>query len=484
MFNKCIYETSLNGEAADRLFSNISGSNVLDNTFTVTLRALLRKRLPQNETVKVARRELHIPVNDISAATTSECMRLFIPDSVRHPLPSGHSILIICMVHPDAGERMLEIVRANTGTGKRHMSNYTRRDDLTAFYARKANALFYTDDTGMNTVIFTDRLDIKHFHVLQMMIPKYLPHLFADSPLTEMETALLKSTGNKSAAEYETLIEEFAKELDIRAEIIRTKLAGFETVFERIRVDEIKSEIAGYESEYETHISILRDLANGIQDRQYILAGLECDINKQSGDSELMEYFMCNKNLSIIRVAGTVIEFVVHGYADIYDADAFERYVINHAGYMYNNINHAVTKPQMEKLYHAIFSGCRYKLRLCAAYTADMRIGLKAYRSYAFPAESKTYFPNPHIQHFGCIGNYAGRFQEYMRKKDYVGAIDQAVVSARNLNFYDSAVIGRLAHDLSCSATKCIEKPDGSLLTPLEAIKELEGGTACQDPLF
>ena len=115
-------------------------------------------------------------------------------------------------------------------------------------------------------------------------------------------------------------------------------------------------------------------------------------------------------------------------------------------------------------------------LRICAAYTADMRTGLNALKNCSFPAESKTYLPNPHIQQFGCIGTYAGRFQEYMQRKDYVGAIDQAAVSARNLNFYDSPVIGALAKDLSNTAIKCMEKPDGSLLTPKEAIIELEGG--------
>ena len=251
-----------------------------------------------------------------------------------------------------------------------------------------------------------------------------------------------------------------------------------------MRLDEIKNELGRYQSDYDNYVSIMRDMANKIQEQKYLLAGLECSVNEHSDDSELMEYFMCNKNLSLIRVTGTMMEFVAHGYADIYDVDAFEQYVGNHGGYMYSNLSSAVTKAQMEKLYRAIFSECRYKLRICAAYTADMRTGLTAFRQYSFPLESRTYFPNPHIQQFGCIGTYAGRFQEYMQKKDYVGAIDQAVVSARNLNFYDSAVIGTLAKDLSRAVVKCIEKPGGALLTPMEAIKELEGGDAgCQDPL-
>jgi len=287
------------------------------------------------------------------------------------------------------------------------------------------------------------------------------------------------------AVEYEGLIYLFSKELDIRSEIIRSKLAGFETVFERMRADELRNEISKYQNDYENYLAHLRDITQQIQERQYTLAGLECSINDQSQDSELMEYFMCNKNLTIVRVAGTAIEFIAHGYADVYDVDAFEQYVGNHNGYMYASLSTSVTKPQMEKLYRAVFSDGIYRLRICAAYTADMKRGLRAFQHYTFPNESRNHFPNPHIQGFGCIGSYAGRFQEYMNKRDYVGAIDQAVVSSRNLNFYDSAVMSHFARDFSNTRIKCLEKSDGTLLTPLEAINELEGGDdECLDPLF
>jgi len=64
-----------------------------------------------------------------------------------------------------------------------------------------------------------------------------------------------------------------------------------------------------------------------------------------------------------------------------------------------------------------------------------------------------------------------------------VGAIDQAVVSAKNLNFYDSPVIGTFASQLSHTSTTCIEKADGTLITPYDAIQELEKerGESCQD---
>jgi len=476
MFNKPIYSTALTDETTDRLFSNITASGAPDQSFLATLRALLHKRLPSNETVRLSCKAVHVSENAISIATPSQRMSCFIPDSLKYLTESEHNICIVYTVYTNVGEKMLETVRANVGTGKRHMSNYTRRDDLKVFYARNLNALFYTDDTEKNTVIFTDKLDLKHFHALQMMLPKYLPCLFTDNSLTEKETALLKSLGNKSAVDYEMLIEEFINDLDIRSEIIRTKLMGFETAYERVRLNEIQNEIDTYQNSYNSHMTAARDIFQTIQDRQYMLAGLACAVNEHSGDSELMEYFMCNKNLSIIRVNGSMIEFVAHGYADVYDEDAFEMYVGNHGGFMYNNINSTVTKSQMEKLYRSIFNDGIYKLRMCAAYSADIRTGLRALAHYMFPPESRTYLPNPHIQQFGCIGSYAARFQEYMQKHDYVGAIDQAVVSARNLNFYDSAIISALGKDLSYTSVKCLEKTDGTLLSPLEAIREQEGG--------
>jgi len=311
MFNKGIYGTTLASEVADRLFSNITAIDAPDQSFLATLRVLLRKRLPQDERLRLVCRELHFTEYEFTTNTASQRMNMIMPDVFRHSTTLGHSIYIIHTTHSDAGTKMLEFVKNNVGKNKRHLSNFNRRDDLQVFYARKVNALFYTDIAEQNTVIFTNKLELKHFHALQMLIPKYLPLLFAGNPLTEMETALLKSTGRKSAAEYEALLAEFAKSLDIRAEIIRSKLAGFETVFERMRANEIRSEINSHQSDYEHYLSLMRDVANKIQECQYSLAGIECAINRQTDDSELMEYFMCNKNLSIIQVCGTAIEVSV-----------------------------------------------------------------------------------------------------------------------------------------------------------------------------
>lgn len=463
MFTKEISSTTLTNDIADNLFDNITASSYgADQSFAATLRAVLHNRLPTEESLNLAL----VPIG--YGTITPEVVATHI---IRHDHGHSYSIFIVYPQDKNAGKQLLDIARSNIGVGKRYFDTYTMQEDLRVFYIKMLDGLFYSN--GVSAMIYLDFLDTRRWHALQMMVPKYLPRLFTDVPLSAEETALLKSLGHKTPAEYERLIEQFAQRLDMRGEIIRTRLAGFETAYERVRVQEVSQTIYTLQQEYQMNLDKLRRTSNSIQEQQILLAGLQCRIDNDGGDSELMEYFLCNKHLSIIRVLGTELEFVVHGYADVYDEDAFDTYADNLNSYLYRDIA-GVSKEEMQRLYRSIFGGSTYKLRVCAAYRADMKNSIKPIREYTFPPESRDYLPNPHIQHYGCIGGYASRFVEYMSRWDYVGAIDQAVVSARNLNFYDSAVMGTFAYNLSRTTIRCIEDKTGTLMTPREAIKKLE----------
>jgi len=350
MFNKIIHSTTLSSEIADKLFSNITDSSVLDKSFLSTLRAILRKRLPQDKNVRLTCKEISIHPDNLARTSAVQYMNEFIPGYLSYPPPSDYNIHIVYGSNQDIGQKILEMVQANAGANKRFLSNYTKQEDLKVFYAaqaRRVNALFYSNNNKQNIVIFAEVLDIRQFHVLQMMLFKYFPSLFAENPLNDTEKALLKSTGGMSSAEYESLIESFAKELDIRAEIIRSQLEGFESVFERVRIKEIQDEIQNHQHQYASHLDSLRSLTMKIDDCQWMLMGLEETIEKQTESSELMEYFMCNKNLSISKVVGMTLEFVAHGYMDVYDAEAFEHYVENYKSNLYASLNPDISKPQL-----------------------------------------------------------------------------------------------------------------------------------------
>ena len=483
MFKKAIEATTLTSEVADRLFPNITDENTPDKSFLATLRALLRTRLPSNESVHLTCINMSLSKTQFENSSPAQRTNWYLSMAARvqDPEPSAHRIFIFHTGYSDSGEDLLNLVQANSNTAHGFLHNYKLQNDLHVYYRKNLNALFYIDTTKRNTIIFTSKLELKHFHALQMTISRYLSLLFADNPLTDCEMSLLKSLESKSSEEYERAIVDCAKGLDIRKEIIRSQLGDFVTAYERSEIDKTNDTIKAYEQEHADYLAKAYEISNKIRDVKYRLAGLESVVNEQAEDSELMTFFIRSKNLTLVKTTLTSIEFVAHGYADLFDEEAFERYASNHGGCIYQNLRSGISKDQMEKLYRALFSGSetRYRLRICAAYTADVQKGLRACSGYDFPSESQTYLPNPHIQKHGCVGTNSARFHECIQSKDYVGAISQAIASARSLDFHDSTVMKTFAKDLSATQIKCIENSNGQLLTPLEAIKELEASTSC-----
>ena len=140
MFNEPIFSATLASEAADRLFSNITSSNTPDKSFTATLRALLRKRLPQDKTVCVSCREVRVSADELSGNSLQHCMQhWFIPESLRYNPESAYNIFIVHTANSDTGEKMLEMVRENVGNGRRYLGGYSCLEDLWVYYARKVN---------------------------------------------------------------------------------------------------------------------------------------------------------------------------------------------------------------------------------------------------------------------------------------------------------------------------------------------------------
>ena len=66
----------------------------------------------------------------------------------------------------------------------------------------------------------------------------------------------------------------------------------------------------------------------------------------------------------------------------------------------------------------------------------------------------------------------------HYEKPYYIGAVSQCVASCKSLNFGDSVVMGEFMESLYGTRTslnnKCIELPNGSTVTPKEAIAWLK----------
>ena len=140
----------------------------------------------------------------------------------------------------------------------------------------------------------------------------------------------------------------------------------------------------------------------------------------------------------------------------------------------YRDLSGRVSLEDMKLLMTAIFIDQTLRIKVCAAYKLVLGKEVVGTSGYDFMYGYEEYMPNPHIQIHGCLGNYRPKINEFILRSDYIGAVSQCVASCKSLNFGDSVVMGEFMESLYGTRTslnnKCIELPNGSTVTPKEAI--------------
>ena len=127
----------------------------------------------------------------------------------------------------------------------------------------------------------------------------------------------------------------------------------------------------------------------------------------------------------------------------------------------------------------AIFIDQSVRVRFCAAYSFNLYSnsgeGLPGFSRYG--ALLNDHMPNPHINRFGCTGDYRKTMRELLSRGDYVMAIEQASASCRTLTLSDTSArtfCNNLFGSQGMKEANCIELPNGSVVTATEAIKYLK----------
>lgn len=496
MFTREITETPFTTPTARRVFGKIKAEKFnSDVSMTSTLRALLFRRMGGEEFF----------VSRARTGYSYETLRNHDPDDILAAVTiravyDGDSRNCLCInsfrSSEDACEEMFRIMDARflsfakeRSSESEHSegegSSFSELEDLKEFFAqRHIQARFYINEVRKVCYVMVGSLDIKKWHLLQSLIPRYLPWWFEDQPLNEKEKELLKSLTNRYAPAYESAIKSIAEEIDVRGELIKASLKGFESQFEQIQLQGVRNKISSLREELASLNSQWTNVAQRIQVQQDLEFGLATKINScTNAPSELMEYFLANKNLHLRGENNGAIEFVVTGYLDNFDPDQFEKTLDNPDSYMYRYAGGRFTTAQTKRLLTAIFGTEQIKMRVCAAYMLDFaQMQYGGIARYDF-SDFSTYLPNPHIQLYRCLGGNEQYIREAVYNRDYVLAVANCAASAGNINFGDYTVgeqfIGALFYE-DCRK-KFLELPDGSVVAPVEAIAWLDGETQASE---
>ena len=357
---------------------------------------------------------------------------------------------------------------------------FSELKDLSAFVANQANMRFYINEEDRSVVVFVDNLNLRLYHYVQSLISRLLPWYFKDKPLENQERELVKSLIRRTATNYERLIEEFANKYDFRRKKIEKLLDGFEIAAKRQHLRIVDNELNNIENSIDYNVNQYRDYIRQREAKMIEKAGLMAQINSSCKESEILDYFMCNKHLDPVRVNGTQLEFIVKCYLENFDVEMYERISSNFNGYMYYDYdvtNDVFADVKVRKKFmDAIFSDEPIlKIKTCAHYLIDLTGYVEARAGYQYPIEYNDMLPNAHIHYHGCLGNQRPLIEEALRNGDNIGAIEQCVCSAKSINVGESATFPYMLKAIfSLSAEKIIELPDGTSCYPTEALRWLE----------
>lgn len=480
MFKNSVSSTMLTSDAANLFFPNITGEMYgSDQTFLATLRAVVAPMVPEGESV-----HLSFSRSDYNAAIVAETpVRRMVEMICGNMYFDKGQIYIHNLANRDEANNVanIELLKQQFCAVYDGWSYLSKISD---FYQKSFKVICFINPTIKSVVLFVEQLNLQKLHYLQMSTLAFLPWYFdTEHGIEEIELKLLKSLRLRNSDEWESCIGEIAKMYDFESGRIKRLLSGFETRFEKMECDRVRRDISSVDSAIK---NLDRQYAQSIAQRNELcikLLGLERRI-EEGGQSELMDYFLCNRKLILEDVDGVNMYFSVRDYLSYFDEDAASSYINNQSGYFYRRCTSETEREGMRKLLQAIFIDQTIRIRFCAAYKFDMHGAVSALYQHNFGPECNGYSPNPHINNYECMGNYKRIINEALARRDYITALEQCIASAKSLNFHDSTVMGTFIEQFTAgggSSYKAIELPDGRVVSPKEAIKWIEEQEATEN---
>lgn len=327
-------------------------------------------------------------------------------------------------------------------------------------------------------LIFTERLTMSKWHLIQAVLPTFVPGIFKDEPLEQQEKTMLHTLTGRNVSNYLRELSMLEEKYDIRNKKIKAMIGDFEARSRQNQLRQIDNERDRIRQEMANLMERYRNALEQYDAANIRWNGMKYAIDNANDGSDLISYFQANKSIDLLSVNDTMLEFIVRTRYENFDLDEYETYRTNDDFLRESRVIDGVfaSAENRRKFMDAMFCTEKLKVRLCARFQLDIRYGVQRPASgYAFPSGCESYIPNYHLHHHSCLGNYERIINEYVQRGDTIGAIEACVASAKSINIAESGATFHPFMKLVFQSTKkCIELPDGRNVTPAEAFAWLE----------
>ena len=445
-----------------------------DASLLATMRCVLPDRIPEGETVTAIIR---------TVSPRSDNARDNVKNAVSGLFLDGHGYFAICSVAgvTEQNEKFLESLD-NEDILKEFFPGYTKVPQVDHVLAKfNVFTRVLVNRELKSSVVFISNMELRRLHMIQSLLPRYFPWYFEGGSFTDEEQELFRSLTKKDIGPYIDAVKKFEDRYDFRTMRIRGMLSGFEQITDKQTLSAVERELESTRAIIDRELNKISECYTKIEDLTTRRTGLIAKLrSKSEEDGELVLYAIRNKALELVNVDGSEITFIAKTYLDNFDPEVFDRYFDNEDGYFfYDDDNEGYYRgmdyDDWRMFLKAAFQDEVFKIRTCACYRVNFASGAFCGESgYTFPSSCSTYIPNQHIQRYHCLGGNEETISRAMLNHDFVAVIEACVASAKNINFTDSAVVPHFFRALCASKYKCVELPDGTVVSPKEAVEWLK----------
>lgn len=476
MFNEPIGCTKATDTLCTDYFQDMIPSRVWNNdvSFVSTARCLLIDRIKDNDILRI---------KSSRRASIMDSVVMF--DQITKE-EHKDSITIYDVARIEDGDALNKIKEQMSGIG------YVTLDKITLFYMKVMKVLCFVNKENRSTILFVEELNGNHkkWHYLQCAFFAYVPWYFdpAVDKISPEENELMNSLKESDPIRYMNAVDVIMSKRDFRTETLKKYLLNFETSGLRQSLNSQLSDFMNIVSKINRLQDEICELITIKDEKDTMICGLRQKIsNPERANNEMFKFFAENENLIFENVNGAELRFVVKGYLTSYDEERAASEVDDEYSIFYRG-DSTLSKDEKKMLLRSIFLDKTIKMKLCGAYSILMGGGVSCFSNYEYPLSCADSMPNPHIHNHRCMGEYRTDANYLIsNNQDYVGALEQCIMSVSNVNLGESATTeyffpqlwetGNRSNNSALSRkpnNRCLELPDGRVVTAIEAVEWLK----------
>lgn len=449
-------------------FANIVGDGTFkgDNFALAMARLLLKPRITEEDTVTVK----VVDPNHTAWSTWAEDGKQFI-DGI-----SVKNTVMFCVW--DKVERAVTLVNMNKSLSG--WEEYTTRELSLIGEQLGISLRVFRNNERKSTVVFTNTPDYESWHYLTCLFKVFYP--WGIRCTTETEQGFVKTLFGSRGTDktYKAMNDMVYNIVDV--DIVRKKyyLCGYEGKLKNIQRRRYADQMENIMGKINEKLNGIGELYKQYNEKALVVEAIDNNISNGNNNNELMNYFLSNKNITVESGDddGEIV-YVVTGYMTLFDPEVAQEYINNGSSIMYSELSRIddsfFSKERIRKLMTEIFVESNIKIRMCSAWKISFGGCVLPVRHFSYRDKYKSYFPNPHLDKYGCLGGWQQVLEESCDKLDYVYAVDMTCVENGNLNLSDTVVLRGFLSELFRRDMAVLELPNGQVVDSIAAVKWMEG---------